>query len=380
MTKANSDQFSALLNAAVDGILVIDQRGIIDVINAAAEKMFAYDKEELIGQNVGLLMPTHIRKDHDQFINNYLSSQIPTIIGIGRELEARKKDGSCFPIYLTVGVVREDAVPHFVGIIRDLTNQKQREHELGLAVQENMKLHERLAHVTRVSTMGEMMSGVAHEVNQPLTAIATYAQACSRLIAVNQEVTEDVRKALVKISDEAQRAGEVIRRLRNIFKRHESVREKHQLKELINNILIFADADARQNNVTIEVELADDLPTVVVDAIQIQQVILNLLHNAIEVTAETAESQAQKKVLVKVEKTGEDQISFAVIDEGVGIPEGVDQQIFDPFYTTKASGLGMGLAISRSIIGNHGGQLKYSTRPETGTTFYFTLPSATGSK
>jgi two-component system sensor kinase FixL len=236
------------------------------------------------------------------------------------------------------------------------------------------EFRERMTHFTRVSTMGEMASSIAHEVNQPLTAIATYAQACRRLVSRGWAEAPEVLDVLERIGEEALRAGDIIRRLRGLVRRRDREMAECDISDLLNEISPLASVDARLNEVFLRFDLPEQAPPVLVDAVQIQQVTLNLIRNAIDAMADTP---ADRRTLeVRAEFVPGEGVKVSVRDHGCGIGEASEKSLFQPFFTTKESGLGLGLNISRTIIHAHGGQLRFSRNPGGGTTFHFTLPEA----
>ncbi|MBN1379921.1 MAG: PAS domain S-box protein [Gammaproteobacteria bacterium] len=357
-------RFNALLNAAVDAIIIIESDGMIESINPAAEKMFGYKPGELIGKNVSMLMPEPYSGQHDQYLQNYHHTGKAKIIGIGREAQAKRRNGQIFPIDLSVGEIIEGDERRFIGIIRDITVRKE-------AQAEARDTREKLAHITRLSTMGEMASGIAHEINQPLAAIAAYAQACRRMITVKDADLEKISSVLDKINAQAQRAGEVIRRLRTFFKKRKSEHVRSDLNELIRDSVDLNHADTRVLDHPVILELVDNLPPVSVDPVQIQQVVLNLLRNAID----AMENKAGKPVIISTRQHDDDFLEIVVADHGDGIDEQTALSLFNPFFSTKKSGMGMGLPISQSIVNSHGGQLWYQPN-ELGSAFHFVLPVA----
>ncbi len=361
-----SSEWKALLDAAVDAIIVIDHRGNIETFNAAAEVIFGFTAQEVTGKNVSHLMPEPYQREHDGYIENYLRTGDATIIGIGREAQAKRKDGSVFPIDLSVGEISTDDQPKFVGIVRDLTERKQSEEEV-------YQTREKLAQFGRLSTLGEMAASLAHELNQPLTAIATYTQACQRLIESGKSDNAEILAVLKKCNAQAQRAGEVIRRLRQFVRKRELGRQEVSCRELIHDIAALAEVDARNSSIPLTIDLAEGLPKMMVDPVQIQQVILNLIRNGIDAMMNM--DQYGKGISVAASKFEDDQIRIEVTDHGSGITKEAEEHIFQPFFTTKSSGMGLGLAICRSIIESHGGVLSFTKNPSGGTTFYFTLPT-----
>ena len=252
---------------------------------------------------------------------------------------------------------------HVVERLRAESLLREKEHEL----------RERLTHLSRVSTMGEMASNIAHEVNQPLAAIGTYAQACSRLVESGAIQNSEVLDVLSRIADEALRAGGIIHRLRDLVRRHDSARARCDVNELIRDVQQLASLDSRLHDTELRLVLSRSLPPVLADGIQIQQVILNLVRNGIDALEGT--DVEPREVVVRTVLRREDEIEVSVCDNGCGIPKSADEQLFNPFFTTKEGGVGVGLSISRSIIAAHGGSMWFSRNADRGTTFFFTIPT-----
>ena len=244
-----AQELRALLDAAVDAIVVIDAAGRIETFNPAAEKLFGFTEQEMVGRNVSLLMPEPDRSAHDDYLRRYLATGEAHIIGIGREVWARRRDGSTFPAALSVGRVASAETPRFVGFIHDLSERVAAENEV-------IQARDRLTHVARLSTMGEMAAGLAHEINQPLTAITTYAQACQYLLAQGAAVdAQEIRDALAQISQQALRAGEVIRRLRTFVSNREVRQERVDCNRLLEDLAALARPDARANDVQLGLDV-----------------------------------------------------------------------------------------------------------------------------
>lgn len=369
--------FSALVNAAVDGILVINQKGIIRQANPAVTKIFGYRSDELLGNNLNMLMPAGMRLEHDGHLSRHMATGEARIIGIGREVYGLHKNGAKFPLYLSVGRADGEDETLFVGILRDLTDEKQKEKELFHAEQEIRQLISRLAHVSRVSTMGEMAAGIAHEINQPLTAIASYAQTCRRLLGKEEVNLDQLDRALEKINQQALRAGDIIRNMRQWVKQHDIKRESICCNTLILDIKDIAELDEKALEVKLHMQLGEDLPQVIADTVQIQQVVLNLIRNAMESMVDLPVDRRNLGVCVRSELADEARIKVTVIDHGPGIPEGIRNELFTPFFTTKAQGTGLGLAICHSIIAAHGGELRLEpSQEDQGAVFSFTLPTS----
>jgi len=228
-------------------------------------------------------------------------------------------------------------------------------------------------HVCRLSTMGEMATGLAHELNQPLSAIANYASGCNRRLQAGIGDTQALLGALNQIASQAERAGEIIRRLRNLVGRQAPVRGRVDLNELVREVCGFVEFEARKTGVVIEFDLSRRALPVEVDLVQIEQVLLNLIRNALDALQESAPER--RRLVIRTRAEGRHEVHVSVQDSGDGIaPEAADR-LFDPFYTTKATGMGMGLPISRTIIDDHGGRIWVSSEPGRGTTFHVVLPN-----
>lgn len=493
-------EFQAVLDAAVDAVVLFDHEGRIDLLNHAGERMFGYNEEDVIGLKVNILLPEPYRSQHDDYLRHYIEGGEPRIIGIGRELLAKRRDGSEFSAELAIGRVHGTDPPRFVGFIRDITVRRNAEEALrrseaqltiaqeianlgnyvvhfdgrfedywsphlyrvlgrrygeryigvydylepmvhpadrarwqqirdeldagarstdieyrivhpdgslryvhhiaqttrgrdGRALRQVGTLHDitdrrraedearqmqdRIAHFGRISTMGEMAAGIAHEVNQPLTAIATYAQACQRLIASGEVEQHEVDAALEQIGAQALRAGEVIRRLRSFVKNREVRRELIEANRLLDDVQMLAQTDARHHGVRIRLEPAPEAGQVQADSVQIQQVILNLVRNSIDAMQSIPE--AQREILLRTQLDSEGDVEFMVADRGTGMDAATTAELFNPFFTTKPGGTGLGLSISRSIVRAHGGKLWCSANPGGGARFFFTLPAVPAS-
>ncbi len=359
-------EFDALLDAAVDGILLIDVEGRILRFNRAAERMFGYQAEQVIGQNIHIIMSEDDARQHDQYMERYMRTGVGRIIGKGREVVARRRDGSLFPAALSVGRVDLPDAPRFVGLVRDLTAQKQAEEE-------SLRHRDQLVHVSRLTTMGEMAAAMAHELNQPLSAIASYTGACERFLEQGETGLAEVRTALREIRSQAHRAGEVIRRIRSFTRSRELERRVTSIADLLEEIRPLAEVDAKAHAVRLHIELDEQLPLVTVDTVQIQQVILNLLRNGVDAMMDLAPEARELTLTARCDDSA--WVCLEIKDHGPGISAEAADHLFTPFFTTKAAGMGMGLAISRSIVTAHGGRLTGSNRPQGGATFSITLPS-----
>lgn len=355
----------ALLDAAVDAIILIDHRGTILAMNRASEGLFQLRSQEAIGDNVRRLMPPEMAQHHDGFIARFLATREARVIGTGREVEAQRADGSRFPARLSIGEVAGSDPPHFVGFIHDLTQQREIEAE-------GRRVQERLSQVARFAALGEMAAGVAHELNQPLSAIATYAQACDRMLQAPDADVPEVRDALKQISAQALRAGEIIHRLRYLMGGRETERCSSDINKVVEELPALAATDLRQHRATLHLDLAEGLPTVAIDRVQVQQVLLNLLRNALEALTESAAKL--RDITISTCRVEDGEVEIAVRDHGPGVDEATVARMFDPFYTTKREGTGLGLAISRTIARAHQGKLGYRAAEGGGAVFFLRLP------
>jgi len=354
----------AILDTAVDGIIIIDETGRIETVNPAACTLFGYTQDDLIGQNVNLLMNPMDRAHHDGYISHYLATGEATVIGRGREVTGRTAAGGDIPLYLSVSDIRLDGRRRFAGILRDLTEQHATREALA-------SQREKLAHVGRLSTMGEMTASIAHEINQPLTAISMYAQASLKLLE-RPDSREKVRDALEKLNVQSLRAGAVIERIQRFARTQETSRELVAINELVTDLLKLAGSDARMHNIELSLVLADGLPELFADPIQIQQVILNLIRNGIDAMNEIG---CRNGRTIRIEtRLVERWVELSVSDQGPGVADDQVELVFTPFHTTKKEGMGMGLSICRSIISEHGGELRFHNNPDSGACFHFRLP------
>lgn len=354
-------EFRALLDAAVDGVIAIDNTGTVLEFNPAAQRLFGYRAEEMIGRNVSVLMPEPDRSRHRDYIRRYLRTGEQQVIGIGREVVGRRADGTTFPMHLSVG----DAQGRFIGIIRDLSAAKAAEEE-------RRKLKERLAEVDRFSLMGEMAAGLAHEINQPLSAITTYAHAGERFVAQDPVDLDALAETCHKIADQALRAGRIIQNLRALVNKHEVRRDRLEINAVVDDVLNLIAADARAEAIPVSTQYAPDLPPVTGDALQLQQVLLNLTRNAVDAMRDGPAKQ--QGIRIRTGRIDPQTVHVEVTDHGHGVPPQLASRIFHPFVTTKREGLGVGLAVSRTIIQAHGGELHYAPNPAGGSVFGFSLP------
>ncbi len=356
----------SILATVPDALVVIDEAGAILSFSAAAEKMFGYSEAEVIGQNVSMLMPSPDRERHDQYLLNYKNTGVRKIIGIGRVTTALHRDGSKFPIELAVGEasVGDDRI--FTGFIRDLTERQQTLLRL-------QDLQSELAHVGRVSEMGTLASSLAHELNQPLTAVTSYCESARDLLRqqLDEETLATVREALDEAAAQAIRAGQIVRRLRDFMSHGEIERRVESIQRLINEANALALVGSREHGIDLQLALDPDADAVFVDRIQIQQVLVNLIRNAIDAMMDNPRRQLS---LATVNRDA-GMVEVIVADTGTGIAEPIAEQLFQPFVTSKQNGMGIGLSICRTIVEAHGGRIWAKAPAGGGTAFHFTLPS-----
>jgi two-component system sensor kinase FixL len=489
-----SRETQALMEAAVDAIIVIDHRGRVQAVNDAASRIFGYRSDELLGENVRMLMPETDRGDQDACLTEYLTSADAKVIGLGREVTAQRKEGTLFPARLSVGLIPDSAPPHFVGVVRDATAEHQATTELKLErdrANAYLELHDsilvaldsdcrvlevntrgaellgapaqeilgsdwldymcgdsererarlllesalasggaragefdaviangeprtiywrciarhdadgapagwlcsgvdmtdrvrreehamlaqsRMTQVARFATMGEMAAGVAHELNQPLMAITTYARACQRYIDMPVPDYAELRESVREIAAEGMRAAGIINRLRKLVRNDEhDQRDPTDINAIIEELKALLSADSRVYDTRLHIALTPGLPKVSANPAQLQQLILNLVRNAFEAMIDMPSGERETELSTVRSESGD--VEIRVSDTGPGISPEILERLFDPFATTKKSGTGLGLAISRTIAKGHGGTI--STRPVAphGASFHVSLPA-----
>jgi two-component system, LuxR family, sensor kinase FixL len=358
----------SILDTVPDAMIVIDGAGIIQSFSAAAERMFGYSEREAIGQNVKVLMPEPDRTRHDGYIARHRRTGERRIIGIGRIVTGKRGDGTTFPMHLSVGEMESGGEPYYTGFVRDLTEHQQTQAKL-------QELQSELVHVSRLTAMGEMASALAHEINQPLAAITNYMKGSRRLLAASQDPNiKKVENAMDRAAEQALRAGQIIRRLRDFVSRGESERRVESLAKLIEEAGALGLTGAREQSVQLRFNLDPLADLVLVDRVQIQQVLVNLFRNALEAMAQSP----RRELIAANRRVADDMIEVEVSDTGTGFHDDVKPHLFQTFFTTKETGMGVGLSISRSIIEAHGGRMWAANNDAGGAMFRFTLPAAPG--
>ncbi|HEX2930993.1 MAG TPA: PAS domain S-box protein, partial [Candidatus Binatia bacterium] len=363
--KLAEERFRLAVEASPSAIAMINPKGEIMLVNALTEKLFGYSREELIGKSVEVLVPDRFRADHPAHRGGFFAAPQSRSMGAGRDLFAKRKDGSEFQVEIGLNPIQTNEGMLVLTAIVDITERKRAESEL-------RHNREELAHVTRITAMGELAASLAHELNQPLTAILSNAQAAQRFLANETAEIDEVRDILRDIVEDNNRASEVIRRMRALVKKEKLAFSGLDFAGLTREIVALIHSDAILRNVRVDVEVGPDVPLVRGDKIQLQQVLLNLLLNAFDAMKDCPAEE--REVAVRIESKGGARVDVSVSDRGSGLTIDKLDKIFEPFFTTKREGLGMGLSISRSIIEAHGGHLWARNNPARGATFHFTLP------
>lgn len=353
----------SILNTVPDAMVVIDHRGIVQSFSRTAERLFGYTSAEICGQNVKLLMPSPYRDQHDSYLDRYLTTGERRIIGIGRVVVGLRKDGSTFPMELSVGEVNQNGRKLFTGFVRDLTERQQTDQRL-------QELQDGLLHVSRLRSMGQMAAALAHELNQPLTAVTNYVRAALRLLDAGNTNLPRARQAMELAAQQTLRSGEIIQRLRAFVARGEVSRRPESVAKLIEEASALALVGAKELGIKVLITVDPDLPNATVDRVQIQQVLLNLIRNAVEAMQH---SEFRELSVGTVVENGV--VLISVTDTGSGIAPEIEAKLFQPFVTNKASGMGIGLSVCRTIVEAHGGRLWAEPNTGGGSIFRFTLPA-----
>ncbi len=358
----------SVLDTVPDAMVVIDTRGVMRSFSATAEKLFGYSASEAIGKNVSMLMPQPYSGHHDSYLARYMATGEKRIIGVGRLVVGQRKDGSTFPMELAVGEMRSGDRRFFTGFVRDLTERQQTQQRL-------QELQSELIFMSRFTALGEMASTLAHELNQPLTAMTSYLNGARRLLDSGKP--SDIvmaRGAMDSAAEQTLRAGQIIKRLREFVARGESDRRPEDLRKLIEEASALALVGAKETGVHVSFDFDTAIGLVMADRIQIQQVILNLMRNALEALQEVD----RRKLEIATRQIDSETVEIAVRDTGPGIAPAIAEKLFQPFMTTKPQGMGVGLSISRTIVEAHGGRLWTEPNPQGGTIFFLTLKTAEG--
>ena len=349
-----------IFNVSSEGIVMLSLLGVIESTNPAACLLFGYSEAELLGMSFNQLLITPLFSKSS--INLLQNSQ--NNIASSYRVEGLHSNGSIVPLSLSLVDFTLEQSEHFAIVIRDnsLHLQQDRLEKAHLA---------EIAHMTRLSLIGSMGSGIAHQVNQPLTAISNYSQACIQLIKAEQPDLTKLSEVLSKTYEQAQKAGKIIHRMKDLASQRTTSRTMTSIDTLIENAVNFCAHECYQDNIQVTLELNPNIPKIAMDSVQIEQVLLNLIRNAIDALKEQVK-ESDKTISIQTQLNKG--LEVRVKDNGPGLTDLQKEKILMPFYTSKSSGMGMGLSISRSIIEAHGGDIKFNSKLGVGTTFYFNLP------
>jgi two-component system sensor kinase FixL len=361
---AESALLRSILDTLPDAMVVIDQHGIVQLFSRAAERLFGYTAAEICGRSVNVLMPSPYREQHDSYIQRYLSTGERRIIGIGRVVVGLRKNGTTFPMELSVGEVRHGEQRLFTGFIRDITERQQTQARL-------QELQGDLLHVSRLRSMGQMAAALAHELNQPLTATSNYVKAALRILDAPAPDLGRARQAMALASQQTLRTGDIIRRLREFVSRGTVSRRPENVAKLIEEASALALVGAKERGISVRIDLDPGASSIVADRVQMQQVLLNLIRNA----ADAMEPGGLGEIGISSRRC-DAMVQISVSDTGSGIPPEIEAQLFQPFITTKRDGMGIGLSVCRTIVEAHGGRLWAERNPGDGSTFRFTIPAS----
>lgn len=356
----------SILETVPDAMIVIDVTGSIIFFSATAERMFGYSAEEILGSNVSILMPSPDREAHNGYIQRYLETNEPHIIGVGRITVGRRRGGGTFPLQLSIGQAQTEEGRVFTGFIQDLTERQETQFRLE-------ELQNELAHVSRISAMGTMASSLAHELNQPLSAIANYLEGAAQLLEnPDHENVATARAALLEASQQSIRAGRIVRGLRDFIGRGDSEKRIESLSRLVSEANALALIGAKEQGVEVIFHFDPEVDRILVGKVQLQQVLVNLIRNGIEAMAHSP----RKRLVIRSEKHDRGFVRVSIADTGSGIDAEVAGRLFEPFLSTKDDGMGLGLSICQTIIEAQGGMIWAEPAVGGGTIFYFTLVRA----
>jgi len=359
------ERFQTIVDSAPSAILIVDASGRITFANQRASILFAFPHEELVSATIDQLVPERLRSTHALHRAQYSERPGVRLMGAGMEIVGRRRDGSEFPIEVSLAPLPGLDGDRVLALVSDISLRRQQ--ELGAA-------HQRaeLAHLSRVALLGELSASIAHEINQPLAAILSNAQAAQRYLARDPVDLALVREIIGDIAEDDKRAGEVIRRLRAMLRKEELPRGEIDLNEIARSVLQIVHGDLLNRGIRVENLLADEPAPVIADLVQLQQVLLNLILNACDAMGDRP--QPRTLTLRTTRDSGE--ALLEVRDRGTGIPEPELSRIFEPFVTSKAQGTGLGLSVCRTIVASHGGRIWARNNPEGGATFAVALPAA----
>ncbi len=376
-TPTDGSLLDLIIQTAPDAVITVDDDGHILSFSPAAERIFGYDEDEVLGRNVNCLMPEPYRSEHDDYMRHYRATGEKRIIGIGREVRAQRRGGEVFAAELAVGELQFGRERIFTGFIRDISDRVEVERRA-------RELQRTLDKVSRLEMLGEMSSAIAHEINQPLTAISNYARAAQHTVAAPAPDLAALTRQVEAIAEQALRAGEIVKRMRLMVERGRADIRPDDINDIIVEAVRAIRATEDRDGPTVALDLGRDLPPVLADRIQIQQVLVNLLTNAYEAMEQARETPIHVSSAPNLEPgrielragANQSEVVVSVRDTGPGITAEMMERMFDPLVTTKERGLGIGLAVCRSIVEAHDGRIWAVNAPGGGAEIHFTLPTA----
>jgi two-component system sensor kinase FixL len=364
--KAAEEKFRLVLDAAPNAMIMVDPAGVINFANASAATVFGYSLSELIGCQIEMLIPKRFRDQHLGYRKDFLSHPSSRAMGIGRDLFGRRKDGSEFPVEVGLSPMRTTRGVFVLASLIDISARKAAEEDA-------RRRREQVELLSRVSLLGEMTASLAHEINQPLTAIVNNATAAMQYLEQGKLDPEQLQEILTDVVGDGRRAHEIMRNVRSAIKKGSAIRGRINLNDVVKAVTHMVHPDAAAQFCKVEMSLAQNLPAIEGDPTQIQQVLINLVSNAFDAMCDTPPSR--RKVEIATNYNGDGTVCVAVRDYGSGIAEPTQERLFEHFFTTKEKGLGMGLAIARSIVEAHGGSIAAENADGGGARFRFRLPA-----
>jgi PAS domain S-box-containing protein len=360
--------FRRVFDSAPNAMILVDSGGAIRLVNARAEFVFGYTREELVGMPVETLVPK--RYDHERDRTTYLENPVSRLVVARPDLHGLRKDGTEIPLEIGLSPVSARHGTYVLASIIDITARRRSELEFE-------RLRNEIAHLSRLTTIGELAGSLAHELNQPLTAILSNAQAAQRLLEREPQDIAEVSEILHDIVESDKHAGEVIQRLRAMLRKGEERLEPLDMTEIVQDVLKLARSDLLNHGVAVTTELSSGLPAIAGDRVQLLQVLLNLVLNGIDAMAR--EPRDRRRLVFGTERRDDGDVHVWVTDSGAGIREEQTDRVFEPFFTTKSSGMGLGLSVCRTIITAHGGRIWATNNAVQGATLHLGLPAWTGS-